>query len=152
MSTWSRTVRLVDIPANGLSLAFQAPTERLVELARRLGLDAVESLSVQARLAHQAQGLVLTGTIQARVAQLCVVSREPFRADVSAPLDIAFVPPAQVESYPLDQVGPDVEPLPTGPIDVAEIAVQTLSLALDPYPRAPNADAIAAAVGISREP
>ena len=42
-------------------------------------------------------------------------------------------------------------PIEDGAIDLGEAAAETLLLALDPYPRAPNADAVLREAGVKPE-
>lgn len=124
-------------------------------LARRLGLASLTAFTVDAMLHPVAGGLRLTGTLHARLSQRCVVSLDPVEAVVEAPMTIEYldgdaVAERDATADPLAP-GPDIEPLADGAIDVAEAAVQSLSLVLDPYPRAPDADAAARTAGIVSE-
>jgi hypothetical protein len=69
-----------------------------------------------------------------------VVSLEPFEARLEEDFEIEFVPADGGDGPELDIGAEDAEPLPQGgELDVGEIAAQQLSLALDPFPRAPSA-------------
>jgi uncharacterized metal-binding protein YceD (DUF177 family) len=82
----------------------------------------------------------LEGRISAEVVQACVVSLEPVHSTVADSFEIAFAPMDEDETAEIDLTAdPDTEPLPSdGKLDVGEIVAQQLSLALDPFPRAPG--------------
>lgn len=152
---WSHRVAVRDVPPRGLPVTLSASAAERQALARRLGLVALSAFTVDALLEPVAGGLRLTGTLHARLSQRCVVSLEPVEAEVEAPLAIEYragdaVAELDETADPL-AAGPDIEPLAGGAIDVADAAVQSLSLALDPYPRAPDADAAARTAGIVSE-
>ena len=77
--------------------------------------------------------------------QACVVSLEPVRTTVDEPVEWRFARPGAgaPDDLAWDQ---DVEPLEGAELDVGEIFAEELVLALDPYPRAADAEAL-----VSRE-
>ena len=118
-----------------------SPAERAA-VAKRLDLQALDRLqaTLDLRLAGGSTLLKITGRIDASVVQSCVVSLEPVPAELSIPVDITY---ALTRAAPEDEdegLDPDApEPLPPGGLDLGEEVVQTLSLGLDAYPRAPSA-------------
>lgn len=136
---WSLPVVAARIPAAGQDVAAEADAATRAAVAARLGLPAIGALGFTLRLVPQAGGSVAaTGRLDARLTQICVVTLEPFESDVSIPLDLRFVAdPAEEDD--LDPDAPDEIAMEAGVLDAAEAAVQSLSLALDPYPRAPGA-------------
>jgi uncharacterized metal-binding protein YceD (DUF177 family) len=111
-------------------------------VAARLGLVAVTRLAAQATLRRRDDGaVVVTGRVEARVTQVSVVSLEAFEADAAEDFTTVFVPPdadegTEVEIDPTEEE--DIETLEGSSIDLGELAVQYLALALDPYPHAPG--------------
>ena len=92
----------------------------------------------------RAAGLELTGSVQAKLEQSCVVTLEALPVEVSRPLNLRFLEKEAFRQHesaqedPLD--GPDVEPMPGGEsLDMGELLVEELSLALDPHPRRADA-------------
>jgi uncharacterized metal-binding protein YceD (DUF177 family) len=75
---------------------------------------------------------------------LCVITLEPVAARVFGRFEVVFAPPG--EDGKLAEVFVDVEaadppePLNDGQIDIGEMIAQHLSLQIDPYPRAPDAE------------
>jgi uncharacterized metal-binding protein YceD (DUF177 family) len=144
-------VRLVQVdpwPSGGIGLSIEATPEECRALALRFDLVSVERLAGHARLERCGKGDVirLRGRLQAQVVQACVVSLEDVRATVDEAFECRFMrpvgsPPADLD---WDQLAwdDDVEPLEGAELDVGEILAQQLALALDPYPRAADADAL----------
>lgn len=110
-------------------------------VATRLGLREVRSLTVDAEVAPRPDGSVrVEACVRARVVRTCVVTLEDFEESVVLPFTTSFGgradDPAPADP-PLDLDTPETlgaEGLPLG-----ELAVQHLSLELDPYPRHPDA-------------
>ncbi len=74
----------------------------------------------------------------AAVTQRCVVSLEPVDADIDETLQIRLVTEEQEQTSAELDLHPDeedVEVVDAGLIDLGDICVQYLALALDPYPR-----------------
>jgi len=132
-----------------LSIAELSPAERQVEkihvdavecaaIAERLDILSVENMSVEVELFRDLTGDVnMVGRIVADITQACVVTLEPVAQHIDTPLYQRFSERAEEEE------GEDedpVEPIADDEIEVGEVIVQNLSLALDPYPRAPEAE------------
>ena len=125
-----------------------APAERDA-LARDCDLPGVDALSAALSVRRDgAAGLHVTGTVSARVRQVCVVSLEEFATDVVEPVDVRFAPEAEVEELAAVRAArpggddEDLEDLPdpivNGRIDLGSLAAEILVLGLDPYPRKPG--------------
>lgn len=132
-----------------LSIADLLPAERQAEkihvdvveraaIAERLNILSIESLSVQLELFRDLTGdVTLVGRIVADIVQACVVTLEPVAQHIDVPLYQRFS--ARAEEEEGEDEDP-VEPIVDDEIEVGEVIVQNLSLALDPYPRAPEAE------------
>lgn len=109
-------------------------------IARRLALLELRRLVAKGVLRPGAGGRwTLSGRLVAEVTQACVVTLEPVPATVEDAFEISFVPMDEREDDEVDLTDADAEPLPAGGVlDVGEIVTQQLSLALDPFPRAPG--------------
>lgn len=116
-------------------------------LARRFGLNGLDRLEADYTLAIVAGGWSAAGTLSADVVQACVATGDDVPARVDAPFAIRFVPEKTLESaaadeeVELDEDALDVMSVEGGRIDMGEAVAQTLALELDPFPRAPDADA-----------
>lgn len=103
-------------------------------LARRFGLSAIDALGAEVRLAPLGRGVRLDATLEADVVQGCVVTLQPFPTHLHENFTLVY------GDAPVDQEEDAVvEPLEGETIDIGEAVAQQLSLALDPYPRAPGA-------------
>ena len=87
--------------------------------------------------------------------QSCVATGEPVEAEVDEPFDIVFRPqpdaaaPTRRSSSSESEL--DVVFYDGAAIDLGEAVAETLSLGLDPYPRAPDAEAALKAAGVKSE-
>jgi uncharacterized metal-binding protein YceD (DUF177 family) len=121
-----------------------ADAEARAALAERFGLLDLESFTAKAgiRRRRDTGWIELRGQLKASVVQACVVSLEPVSSQVEAEIDELFDdnPAGDAVEIDLDPLAEDPEPLDGGALDVGEVIAQTLSLAIDPYPRAPGAD------------
>ncbi len=135
-ATVSETARAVEIAAD--------ETQRR-RLAGRFRLPAIDSLSASITLQRRAGIIHAEGEVRADVVQACVVTDEPLPAKVHAPFHVRYVENNLVsgeDEVELTEQDCDTLPLENGRIDLGELVAETLALALDPYPRSPQADAV----------
>src|SRR4029077_4393539 len=90
----------------------------------------------------------VTGRVRARIGQTCVVTLDPIENEIDEDIDLMFAPPEQIsqlsdlveEAAESDTEIPDPpEPIINGVIDLGRLATDALFLAVDPYPRKPDA-------------
>jgi hypothetical protein len=135
-----RPLPLDRISASGVSHHIEAAEPERVALAQRLGISALGMLVCDFRLRRDGQGVVAAeATLRASVTQVCVVSLDDFGSDLAFEFRVRFVPVA-LESEEIDPEAEDEMPYDGEKIDLGEAAVQELALALDPYPRRPEAE------------
>lgn len=142
---WSVTVPADLVTAQPIEREATVPETLRAPIAARLGLQALDSLSVQARLYRDAEDvIVVEGTLQAEVVQTCVVTLQAVRNRVTDSFAARFAEGGVLDvplDVALDPETPDPpEPLTEGGVDLGELTVQFLSLALDPYPRRQDAE------------
>jgi hypothetical protein len=122
-------------------LAFDISPEpgELEAIARFLGLAALERLRLRGELMPAgADGWRIEGRLTADLVQACVVTLEPVaqRIDQAVARDYvpeaAYRPPAEIDLDPDAEDDPD--PFDRV-IDPGLLAIESLALALDPYPR-----------------
>jgi hypothetical protein len=94
--------------------------------------------------------------VQAKVVQACAATDLPVPATIVEPFDLRFLrdvdaPVGEDEEIEIGSEDLDLLPLEGDRADLGEAAVQTLSLALDPFPRHPDADRILAEKGVLSE-
>lgn len=139
---FSRPIRVNTLPRDGRTIAIEADEAERVALARRFDLLALDALKARFTLTQgRGDTVAVAGTLTAAVVQRCVVTLDPVPATVEDEIEAVFAAAdgrdeAEVE---VDPLAAEVEPLVDGRIDLGELAAQHLSLALDPYPRSPDA-------------
>ncbi len=124
----------------GRTERIEATAEERAALAERFGLLDLSSLTADLALTPAPGGaLRARGTLRADVVQECVVTLEPVPARIEDALDWRILPPGAEPSDELEEGPEEIESEPDGSVDLGEAVAQGLSLALDPYPRAPDA-------------
>ncbi len=99
-------------------------------------------------LLRLASGLVrLAAAMTADAVQSCTVTLEPVSTRIEERFSLLYGPVAEGPEVVLEGEAETVEPLDGESIDIGEAVAQQLSLALDPFPRAPEADALSASLG-----
>jgi uncharacterized metal-binding protein YceD (DUF177 family) len=146
---FSRPVPADSVQAREVVQTIEASAEEREVLARRFELEAIGRLVATVRLRRVRGGTMVrvVGELDADVVQTCVASLESVPAKVSERFDALFAPSELIPDDDDDDVlidteslGEDLpEPIVDGRIDIGELTAQHLSLALDPYPRAPGA-------------
>lgn len=143
--------------AQGRALTLEADEAARAAIARRLGLTELNQFVVRADVRAIAGGIGVKGSVSARLVQPCAATDLPVPASITENFDLKYLRefgPAEVEpdmEIELDGEEIDVLPLEQDRVDVGEVGVQTLSLALDPYPRHPDASRILAEKGVLSE-
>jgi uncharacterized metal-binding protein YceD (DUF177 family) len=133
-----------------------ADADARAAIAGRLRLVEISHFAVQARLERVAEGAQLDGVIDATVTQSCAATGQDMPATIHAPFTLRYVDALALPSdadaeVELGDADCDILPLEQGGVDVGEAAVQTLALALEPFPRHPDADQILAKKGVLSE-
>jgi uncharacterized metal-binding protein YceD (DUF177 family) len=135
-----RPLALDRIGARGLDVVVEASPEEHAAIAERLLVAGISALRCAFTLARHTGGMVAArGHLHARVTQTCVVSLDEFEAAVDETFSFRFVP-AGTEGDDPDPESEDEVPYAGDTLDLGEAAVEQLALALDPYPRKPDAE------------
>lgn len=128
------------IPALGAHFTVEATRSECSALALRMALPEVRELRCRFHLTRETNtSIKATGVLRARVVQNCVISLEDFEATVEERFTVRFVP-SGMENDDVDPESEDEIPYENGILDLGEAAAEQLGLALDPYPRAPDAE------------
>ena len=152
---FSHIVTLADAH-QGRTFEITADATERAAIAKRLGLIELAHFSVSADVRSVAGGIAVTGAIDARLTQSCAATGLAVPAKLHDEFDLRFLRDAEPaagseEEIEISDADCDILPLDEDRIDVGEAAVQTLSLALDPCPRHPDADRILAEKGVLNE-
>jgi len=140
---FSRPFRLDELGSASRAVAIEADPAERAALAERFGLLAIDRLTADAQLTREGDAVIAEGTLRAGVVQACVASGEPVPAEIEEGFILRFVPAGKgeaAEEVELQESELDEIDYEGSAIDLGEAAAQTLALALDPFPRAPNAD------------
>jgi uncharacterized metal-binding protein YceD (DUF177 family) len=137
--------RLIDVhrlrPAGGAYEIAAAPAERAA-LAKRFELLTLDRLEARVQLTPIAAGFYrLSAALQADLTQACVVTLEPVKSHITEEFVLLYGAIDEQKEVVLDDDSETIEPIEGGMIDIGEAVAQQLSLALDPFPRAPGAPA-----------
>jgi uncharacterized metal-binding protein YceD (DUF177 family) len=151
---FSRPIRLNDVGDGSRERRIEASADERKALTRRFGLIALDRLEARFHLHPEANSWLATGTLSADVTQACVATGEPVPAKVDAPFAVRFVrdlASPESEEIELSDEDCDLIELESERIDMGETVAQSLALNLDPYPRAPDADAKLKQLGVLSE-
>lgn len=151
---FSRPVEAATIDGNPRIVEIEAEPEERRKLAGRFRLQAIDRLAARVRLLRRADGIHADGHVSAEVVQSCAVTGDPLPQSVEAPFAVRYVlesAPGNSDEVELSEEDCDTLPLEKGRIDLGELAAETLSLALDPYPRSESADAALREAGLLDE-
>ncbi|WP_380873468.1 hypothetical protein ACFB49_41670 [Sphingomonas sp. DBB INV C78] len=151
---FSRPVRLDTLGEADRTIEIEASAEERAALAKRFGLLSLDRLVATASLHREGQAVLATGRIEADVAQPCTATGEPVPAAIDESFRLRFIPEDQIgdaDEIELSESDCDTIPFAGGQIDIGEAVAETMALALDPFPRSPNADAVLKAAGVLKE-
>ncbi|HHY51442.1 MAG TPA: DUF177 domain-containing protein [Alphaproteobacteria bacterium] len=138
------SIRVDSMPPAGRDLTLSVGDDERAAVAAQLNVTAVERLEVSLHADKFRGGMRVTGRLEAVVVQPSVVSLDPVRQAISEPVDRVFLPggekefagPAGAEIF-VDLEGEDLPDHFEGPeADLSDLIIETLALAIDPYPRA----------------
>ncbi|WP_343344577.1 DUF177 domain-containing protein [Sphingomicrobium sp. XHP0239] len=123
-------------------------------IAKRLRLLSVERFEAEAVLGQDGGAVSADGRVKAAVTQACTATGDPVEETIDEPFTLLFAAQPDVDedeeielaADDLDTIFHDGRTVPLG-----DAIVDTLALALDPYPRAADADERLRAAGVLRE-
>lgn len=152
---FSHIVKLSEIGSSPRSGKLSASGEERQKLAERFDLPKINTLEATYKLQAGQERIGFSGRLESDLQQRCSVTGESFQIRLREDFDIAFVPKLEIdgadEEIELTEEDCDIIEYDNGQIDLGEAIAQTLYLALDPFPRGPNADIVAREVLKSEE-
>ena len=167
---WSRKVAIDRLGHRPLTTTLSATPEECRDLARRLRVEGIDNIEGQIVLSRESGNHIIaaSGEIRATVRQACVVTLAPLSSKIASAIEAWYSDEAQavnlnrarraretqhvdVEVELLNEAD-DPEPVVGGMIDIAELATQFLSLAIDPFPRSAAARAAPAETPLPARP
>ncbi len=150
---WKHFVQASNVPDGGQWLKLSANPEECAEIAARLEVKSIEKLEAKVHMHPKNNGHVLeiTGHLNADVTQECSVTLDPVTSHVEDEFSAWYANYDQAASFtraqhdlqarltseeqPMMEERDDPEPMVNGQVDVADLVVQYLSLAINPYLR-----------------
>jgi len=143
---FSRTIDINQVAPEGVSETIVATADECDAVAARFGVESVRSLSATLNIqAWKRGGFRVRGEASAEIAQICVVTLDPFEQVVHASLDQIFVEKSSSLGANDTEVvvsidEQDIGYIDDGQIELGEFVVEALCLELDPYPRKHGAE------------
>jgi uncharacterized metal-binding protein YceD (DUF177 family) len=140
---FSRIHAVSDVPGAGSTVKLTATPDERAALAAVLKLPEIKRLEATLVLKPWGrEGLSVTGELSADVVQVCVVTLEPFEAEVHEEIETRYAsdeaPREEGGEHEANLDAPD--PLVNGSADLGALVAEHLALGLDPYPRKPGID------------
>jgi uncharacterized metal-binding protein YceD (DUF177 family) len=150
---FSRRERLDTIGERDRTVEIAANADERAAVAKRFGLVSVERLEAVLAIRKEAGGVLAHGRVSGDVVQACSVTDEPLTVTIDEAVSLRFVDEVAGEADEVELSADvlDTMPIDGGAIDLGEAAAETLALAIDPFPRGPNAAAALAAAGVIAE-
>ena len=150
---FSRVERADTIGEGERTVRIAADEAERAALARRFDLKSVETLEAEFHLRRDTAGIVARGHVHGMVVQACVVTDDAIPVTIDEPVALRFVVDdvAGDGEIELDEEALDTMLYDGAALDLGEAAAETMALALDPYPRGPNAAAALRAAGVISE-
>ena len=149
-----RPQRVDTIGEGARDVTITADAAERAALAARFGLTAIDRLEGTFAIKREGQVIMARGRVMAAVVQACIATGDPLPATVDEPVILRFVADdAELhgDEIELSAVDCDTIPYSGSAIDLGEAAAETMMLALDPFPRGPNAEAALRAAGVKSE-
>ena len=142
-----RALRIHEIGAPVRHESLTATPAECAKLAKRFDLVALDALTAELDVHRSAGAIRVAGRFHARGAQPCVVSAEPVPFDIDDVVEVNFSDGARVADEEIELTDDQLDELPLegDTLDLGELVAQSLALALDPWPRAPEEIRAAAA-------
>lgn len=145
----------VDTIHDGTRLDLSADEKERRAVAERLGLVSLARLGAHATLVRDGCRIRARGRVQASLEQSCVATGDPVAEHVDEPFDLVFVPApsdgSADQEVELGEADCDIVFYDGAAIDLGTAVVDSLALAINPYPRSAGADAALKEAGVLSE-
>jgi uncharacterized metal-binding protein YceD (DUF177 family) len=149
---FSRPERLDTIGAGEREVRIAADQAERAALAKRFGVESVERLEAVLTVKREAAGIAVRGRVTGALVQACSVTGAPLDTTIDEPVALLFVERLdEQEEVELDAGALDTVEIEGGAVDLGEAAAETMALAIDPFVRSPDADAVLREAGVISE-
>lgn len=144
MTELNADIRLASVKGRPARLECAAEPGEFDAIAARLGVARVTRFELRAELSVLPEGdvYVARGDVSFMAERTCVTTLETFMEETVAEFEEFFTTAPTKATEPTDMNDPDeseIELLEDDRIEFGEIALQHAAMALNPYPRAPDA-------------
>ncbi|MEX0627918.1 MAG: DUF177 domain-containing protein [Cucumibacter sp.] len=148
-------IRIGGLRGEARALDIEADAGARQAVAAELGILGIDGLAANLSVTPFRGGVRVTGRVNADLHQQCVVTLEPVAERIGEPVDRVFLPAEGATGEHRGGgevfVDPEADDEPDwfeGEwLDLGPLIVETLSLALNPYPRAPGATLVPVGAG-----
>ncbi|WP_420606597.1 YceD family protein [Novosphingopyxis sp.] len=152
---FSRTAKLGELGSRPHAATLKAGPNELTALAARFDCLVLDALTADLEAVRTGETVRVTGRFGASGAQRCVATGDPVPFALDEPVDLTFLPLPR-PGDPDEEVELGEDELDTlfhdgRIVDWGEAVAQSLGLALDPYPRSPQAAEVLAEAGVKSE-
>ena len=155
---WAYYVSVDDIPTQGRSYEVAPNESEKRSIAQRLGIVSLDSLQAKLDISREEKGYIfqVKGEFFADITQSCVITLEPVTCKIEDSFEAWYADHAQalpfkraqhdakskkeIVDLPMLEEHEDPEPIEGGKINLGELVIQYLSLAINPYPQREGAD------------
>ena len=151
---FSHVVKISEVGNHSRNLRLSADEAARHALMARFDLAALYNLEAEISLKHEADAVIATGRFTASIAQFCIATHDPVPAKLDEAIHIQFiVEPTSNGEVELELAPEDCDTMfhDGQTIDLGEAVAQSMGLALNPYPRSPEAEKILKAAGVKSE-
>jgi uncharacterized metal-binding protein YceD (DUF177 family) len=144
-------VVVTTLPSSGFPLKLHPDPSQRAAIAHAAGISDLSEFAADIVLKRwRRDGVEISGELNARIEQPCVVTLEPVEQEIREDFRFTFLPERSALAKPLsgpdreivlDPEGDDPPELFSGDtIDVWPVVFEVFSLAIDPFPRKPGAE------------
>jgi uncharacterized metal-binding protein YceD (DUF177 family) len=139
-------IRFDRLPASGRELEVTPDAEALAAMADILKITTVEAFHASLTAVKLRGGIRVQGRLTARIVQPSVVTFDPVTQEIDEPVDRLFVqgPDKPHNPAPGAEIFVDLEDedfpdhVDGNEVDLSALLIETIALAIDPYPRLPG--------------
>ncbi|WP_425408389.1 YceD family protein [Hyphococcus sp.] len=151
----SHEIDITALPRHGRSAQLRADENARLDIARRLGVIAVNKLEGDLNITASSAEILVAGALNASLTRECVASLEEMTEEISETFEVSFLRGGEygfAAGGAADESAWDGETTPPeiheGDVfDLGEFLVQQLALAMDPFPRKADATSLAEVYG-----
>lgn len=136
LESLSHRIPLAELDGEAKHVSLKVSDEDRKALAERYDVRSVEALSGDMDVTRHGTLVRVAGSIEADLGRTCVVSLEPMRETIDENFAVEFT--TEFSETDEEEVEADLdapEPLKGDAIDLGEVLLEQLVLAMDPHPR-----------------